>query len=205
MGRVVVALDRKLGRKVAIKMLIAAGLGGEQALRRFEQEARAASALNHPNILDVHDIGSWEGGPYIVSELLEGATLAERIRHGPLPAGETARLALQLTQGLGAAHDKGIVHRDLKPENLFVTRDGRLKILDFGIAKLVAPTEAGTVPPTTQAGAVFGMVPYMSPEQVRGEPVDRRSDLFSSGVVLYEALSGRSLFHRDTPSETGYA
>ena len=207
MGRVVVALDHKLGRKVAIKMLIA-GLRGEQALRRFEQEARAAGSLNHPNILDVHDIGNWEGEPYIVSEFLEGVTLAERIRQGPLPPEETAQLALQLAQGLCAAHGKGIVHRDLKPENLFCTSDGRLKILDFGIAKLVAPTQPETVPsfrPHTEAGAILGTIPYMSPEQVRGEPVDHRSDLFSCGVILCEALVGRSVFGRATPAETGYA
>src|SRR6267378_5772994 len=134
MGRVYVAFDRKLGRKVAIKML-AAGAHGEQALRRFEQEARAAGALNHPNILDVHDIGTWQGEPYIVSELLEGETLGERLREGPLPLEGATSLALQLAQGLCAAHEKGVIHRDLKPENLFITKEGRLKILDFGIAK----------------------------------------------------------------------
>jgi len=210
MGRVVVAFDRKLGRKVALKML-AAGLQGEDALLRFAQEARAAGALNHPNILDIHDVGSWQGEPYIVSELLEGVTLAERLRQGSLPSEEAAALTVQLAQGLCAAHDKGVIHRDLKPENLFITREGRLKILDFGIAKLVAPPPprtSVTLPssrPRTQTGAILGTVGYMCPEQVRGEPVDHRSDLFSCGVILYEMLTGRTAFDGDTPVEIGYA
>jgi len=210
MGRVFVAFDRKLGRKVAIKML-AAGAHGEEALRRFEQEARAAGALNHPNILDVHDIGTWQGEPYIVSELLEGETLGERLREGPLPLEGATSLALQLAQGLCAAHEKGVIHRDLKPENLFITKEGRLKILDFGIAKLVAlpPPDRSETPPSprpgTETGAILGTVGYMSPEQVRGQQVDQRSDLFSCGAILYEMLAGRTAFERDTPVETGYA
>src|SRR5437660_719139 len=187
MGRVFVAHDRKLGRDVAIKVL-ASGLHGEEALRRFEQEARATCALNHANILDVHDIGTHEGSPYIVSELLHGITLRGHLRGGPLPLQEASDFALQLAQGLSAAHEKGIVHRDLKPENLFITEEGRLKILDFGIAKLVeSPRSTDTQPaatpttPHTATGAIFGTVGYMSPEQVRATPVDERSDVFSTG------------------------
>ncbi len=210
MGRVFVAHDRKLGRDVAIKVL-ASGLHGEEALRRFEQEARATCALNHANILDVHDIGTHEGNPYIVSELLHGSTLRERLRKGRLSVQEASGCALQLAQGLSAAHEKGIVHRDLKPENLFITEEGRLKILDFGIAKLVAPMTLGTgetLPspqPHTEDGAILGTVGYMSPEQVRGQPADQRSDVFAFGAIVYEMLAGRSPFERDTAVETGYA
>jgi serine/threonine-protein kinase len=210
MGRVFVAHDRKLGRDVAIKVL-ASALRDEESLRRFEQEARATCALNHANILDVHDIGTYEGSPYIVSELLRGITLRERLRRGPLPAQEATGYALQLAQGLSAAHEKGIVHRDLKPENLFITEEGRLKILDFGIAKLVAPMGSetgGTLPspqPHTEDGAILGTVGYMSPEQVRGQPADQRSDVFSFGAIVYEMLAGRNAFERDTAVETGSA
>ncbi len=210
MGRVFVAHDRKLGRDVAIKVL-ASGLHGEEALRRFEQEARATCALNHANILDVHDIGMHEGSPYIVSELLHGTTLRERLRRGPLPVNEASGYALQLAQGLSAAHEKGVVHRDLKPENLFITEEGRLKILDFGIAKLVTPMTLGTgetlpsLQTRTEEGAILGTVGYMSPEQVRGQPADQRSDVFSFGAILYEMLAGRSAFARDSAVETGYA
>jgi Tol biopolymer transport system component len=209
MGRLYVAGDRKLGRKVAIKML-AAGIQGEEAERRFEQEARAAGALNHPNILAVHDFGTWQGEPYIVYELLEGETLAERLRGGPLPLADTTGLALQLAHGLAAAHDKGIVHRDLKPENLFITKEGLLKILDFGIAKVApAPLPDGQETlhsrPRTQTGTILGTVGYMSPEQVRGERVDLRSDFFSLGTILYEMLEGRTAFERDSDIETCHA
>src|SRR5467141_637580 len=210
MGRVFVAHDRKLGRDVAIKVL-ASGLHGEEALRRFEQEARATCALNHANIVDVHDIGTCEGSPYIVSELLHGTTLRECLRERPLSVQEASGYALQLAQGLSAAHEKGIVHRDLKPENLFITEEGRLKILDFGIAKLVAPMTLGTgetLPspqPHTEDGAILGTVGYMSPEQVRGQPADQRSDVFAFGAIVYEMLAGRGPFERDTAVETGYA
>jgi len=210
MGRVFVAHDRKLGRDVAIKVL-ASGLHGEEALHRFEQEARATCALNHANILDVHDIGTHEGSPYIVSELLHGSTLRERLQKGRLSVQEANDYALQLAQGLSAAHEKGIVHRDLKPENLFITEEGRLKILDFGIAKLVAPVTLGTgetLPspqPHTKEGAILGTIGYMSPEQVRGQPADQRSDLFSFGAILYEMLARRGAFERDTAVETAYA
>src|SRR5207245_5187415 len=159
MGRVFVAHDRKLGRDVAIKVL-ASGLHGEEALRRFEQEARATCALSHANILDVHDIGTHDGSPYIVSELLHGSTLRERLQQGALPPAEATGYALQLAKGLSAAHDKGIIHRDLKPENLFITNEGQLKILDFGIAKLLAPTasESAETPasprPRTATGSI---------------------------------------------------
>jgi len=210
MGRVFVAHDRKLGRDVAIKML-PPGLHDEGELRRFEQEARATCALNHANILDVHDIGTHEGSPYIVSELLHGITLRERLRKGRLSVHEANGYALQLAQGLSAAHEKGIVHRDLKPENLFLTEEGRLKILDFGIAKLVAPMMPGTAEtlpspqPHTQEGAILGTVGYMSPEQVRGQPADQRSDVFSFGAILYEMLSGKLAFPAESAIACGFA
>src|SRR5438132_2896164 len=201
MGRVFAAHDAKLDRDVAIKVL-APGARGEEELRRFEQEARAAGSLNHPNVVAVYDIGVHGGEPYIVSELLEGAPLRERLGGKPLPAALVIDLASQLAEGLAAAHDKGVIHRDLKPENLFVTRGGRLKILDFGIAKL---TRAAPSVPQTDTGTVMGTVGYMSPEQVRGEHVDARSDLFSFGCILYEMLAGRAPFDRPSSMETGSA
>src|SRR5439155_11630820 len=172
MGRVLAARDLKLGRDVAIKVLAGAGIFDEQQLRRFEQEARAAGALNHANIVAVYDIGWSEGAPYIVSELLQGATLRQRLGRKPLPVQKAIDYALQLARGLAAAHDKGVIHRDLKPENLFITRDGRVKLLDFGLAKLTqaAPTFGDSETRTIQsdAGTVVGTVGYMSPEQVRG-------------------------------------
>jgi len=209
MGRVLVGRDTKLNRKVAIKLLVA-GLHDEQALRRFEQEARAAGALNHPNVLVIHDIGLHEGQPYIISELLEGGTLRERLRGTPLPIGQAIDCAVQLAEGLRAAHAKGIVHRDLKPENLFITGDGRLKILDFGIAKLAVTKAPGASLHSeeelhTQTGTVLGTVGYMSPEQVRGQPADERSDIFSTGVILYEMLSGKRAFQRVSRLETACA
>ena len=210
MGRVFAARDEKLGREVAIKVL-ASGLHGEEALRRFEQEARATCALNQANILDVHDIGTHQGSPYIVSELLHGITLRDRLRGGRLSVPEASGHARQLAQGLSAAHEKGIVHRDLKPENLFITEEDRLKILDFGIAKLVTPMTLGTgetLPSPrlhTEEGAILGTVGYMSPEQVRGQPADQRSDVFSFGAIFYEMLAGCSPFARDSAVETGYA
>jgi eukaryotic-like serine/threonine-protein kinase len=207
MGQVYRAHDAQLGRDVAIKVL-APGFHGEEALRRFVQEARATCALNHANILDVHDIGSHEGSPYIVSELLHGVTLRERLRRGPLAVKEASGYALQLAQGLAAAHEKGIVHRDLKPENLFITGEGRLKILDFGIAKLLTSSTGETLASArarTEEGAILGTVGYMSPEQVRGEPADQRSDVFSFGAILYEMLAGRGAYQRNTAVETGSA
>ncbi|GAC1537086.1 MAG: serine/threonine-protein kinase [Myxococcales bacterium] len=203
MGQVYRARDARLGRDVAIKILPATGLR-QQALQRFALEARAVGAINHPNILAVHDAGTYEGGPYLVFELLKGQTLREMLLRQPLPLGKALDLATQLAQGLSAAHDTGVVHRDLKPENLFVTTDGRLKILDFGIARLVVegtPAE----PSATLAGAVIGSVGYMSPEQVRGERADRRSDLFVFGLILHEMLTGKIAFKRESSVETGCA
>ena len=210
MGRVFIAHDRKLGRDVAIKFL-APGLHEKEALRRFEQEARATCALNHANILDVHDIGAHGGSPYIVSELLQGSTLRQRLQRGALPPAEATAYALQLANGLSAAHAKGIIHRDLKPENLFITDEALLKILDFGIAKLLSPTASATAEtpaspqPRTATGAIVGTVGYMSPEQVRGRAVDQRSDLFSFGAIFHEMLAGQGPFERETAVETGYA
>jgi eukaryotic-like serine/threonine-protein kinase len=200
MGEVYRARDPRLGREVAIKVLPTYFCRDQDRLRRFEQEARAAGALNHPNVLAVYDVGTHDGAPYLVTELLEGATLRGRLGVGPLPLRKAIEYAAEVAHGLAAAHDKGIVHRDLKPENIFVCRDGRTKILDFGLAKLTAP-EAGDATSTdlglrdqTGEGVVLGTAGYMSPEQVRGEKADERSDVFSFGVVLYEMLSGQRAF-----------
>jgi Tol biopolymer transport system component len=212
MGEVYKARDTRLGRDVALKVLPSAAILDPDRLRRFEQEARAAAALNHPNILVVHDVGTESGIPFVVSELLEGDTLRERLKAGALPLRKAIDYAAQVARGLAAAHDKGIVHRDLKPENVFVTGDGRVKILDFGLAKLTAPeigaaqqqTMAPTLDPGTTPGLVLGTVGYMSPEQVRGAATDHRSDIFSFGAILYEMLAGRRAFagatHVDTMS-----
>jgi eukaryotic-like serine/threonine-protein kinase len=205
MGEVYRARDTRLNRSVAVKILPASLASDPDRLRRFEQEARAVAALNHPNILAIHDIGTEDGTSYLVSEFLDGNTLREQLANGALPARKAIEYALQIAQGLGAAHDKGIVHRDIKPENIFVTKDGRLKILDFGLAK--AQIQAATVDETTIAsqttpGLVLGTAGYMSPEQVRGEDLDHRSDIFSFGSVLYEMLSGNRAFKGDTSVET---
>lgn len=207
MGEVYRARDTRLGRDVAIKVLLEALANDADRLRRFEQEARTIAALNHPNILGIHDIGVHDGAPFLVSEFLEGQTLLERLISGPLPVRRAIEYALGIAQGLEAAHEKGIVHRDLKPANIFVTRDGRVKVLDFGLAKLVSlaedhETEATLASPATLPGTVMGTVGYMSPEQVRGEPLDRRSDIFSFGAVLYEMLTGKRAFKRETSAET---
>ncbi|HXM77018.1 MAG TPA: serine/threonine-protein kinase, partial [Thermoanaerobaculia bacterium] len=195
MGEVYRARDTRLEREVAVKVLPASFSADPDRLRRFDQEARAASALNHPNILAIYDVGTHDGAPYVVSELLEGGTLRERLG-SPLPARKAVDYGIQIAQGLAAAHEKGIVHRDLKPENLFVTKDGRVKILDFGLAKLTRPetaagslTDVPTLTAGTEPGVVMGTVGYMSPEQVRGQPADHRSDIFAFGSVLYEMLS----------------
>ena len=207
MGEVYRALDTRLGREVAIKLLPAAFSTDQDRLRRFEQEARAAGMLNHPNVLTIYDIGAHRGAPYIVSELLTGETLRERLPGAPLPLRRVVDYALQVARGLAAAHEAGIVHRDLKPENLFVTKDGRMKILDFGLAKLkpapacintnVSIRLLGTAP-----GIVMGTVGYMAPEQVRAEEeVDHRADIFAFGAILYEMLTGRRAFQGNSAVE----
>jgi eukaryotic-like serine/threonine-protein kinase len=243
MGEVYRATDTRLGREVAVKVLPASFSRDAERLKRFEQEARAAGQLNHPNILTVHEFGMHDGAPYVVSELLEGETLRQRLsgRDGArgvtaqatpdasarsastgrdaatknpptgaaLPPRKATDYGVQIANGLAAAHDKGIVHRDLKPENIFITRDGRVKILDFGLAKLIAPeadgetrTQAMPATAVTDAGVVLGTVGYMSPEQVRAQKTDHRSDIFSFGTILYEMLSGKRAFHRDSSVET---
>ncbi len=207
MGEVYRSRDPRLKREVAIKVLPQALSLDADRMRRFEQEALATAALNHPNILAVFDIGTSEGSPYVVSELLEGETLRERLRGGSIAVRKALDYALQIAQGLAAAHEKGIIHRDLKPENLFVTKDGRVKILDFGLAKLTqaepgTDTSLPTATHGTEAGVVMGTAGYMSPEQVRGVALDPRSDIFSFGAILHEMLSGKRAFHGDTTADT---
>ncbi len=206
MGEVYRARDPRLDRAVAIKLIPESLATDPMRVGRFEQEARAAGQLNHPNILAVYDIGVQAGAPYIVSELLEGESLRRRLGSGPLTSRKAIDYARQTAEGLAAAHDKGIVHRDIKPDNLFITNDGRVKVLDFGIAKLTGPSDeparpAG-LPTETAAGMVLGTAAYMSPEQVRGEVVDVKSDIFSLGTVLAEMLTGRPAFARATAAET---
>ena len=205
MGEVYRARDTRLLRDVALKVLPASFTNDPDRLRRFEQEARAVAALNHPNIVSVYDVGAAGEVHYIVSELLEGDTLRQRITPSGIPVRRAIELASQLANGLAAAHDQGVVHRDLKPENIFVTRSGRLKVLDFGLAKLRglgAGRQDGATATQTQAGQVMGTVGYMSPEQVKGDAVDHRSDIFSFGSILYEMLNGQRAFKRDTSAET---
>ncbi|MGH8703721.1 MAG: protein kinase domain-containing protein, partial [Burkholderiales bacterium] len=233
MGEVWRASDSRLSREVAIKVLPANFANDADLLKRFEQEARAAGMLNHPNILTIYDIGTHAGAPYIVSELLEGEELRAELRGGSVPSRKAVEYAMQTARGLAAAHEKGIVHRDLKPENLFITRDGRVKILDFGLAKLkekrgeeererrregeregekdqtlsVSPSlplslSPSPTPPLTSPGVVLGTVGYMSPEQVRGLEADARADIFALGAVLYEMLTGRRAFQRESAVET---
>ncbi|HWC66363.1 MAG TPA: serine/threonine-protein kinase, partial [Thermoanaerobaculia bacterium] len=206
MGEVYRARDARLGRDVAIKVLPESVARDPAALARFEREAKAIAALSHPNILSIFDFGSHDGFHYAVTELLEGKTLRDALDR-PLPTGRTIDFALQIAKGLCAAHEKGIVHRDLKPENLFVTRDGNVKILDFGLAKSMETSsadlsDAPTGSAKTSPGTVMGTVAYMSPEQVRGRPVDPRSDIFSFGTILYEMLTGKKPFRKDSPAET---
>jgi Tol biopolymer transport system component len=209
MGEVYRAKDPRLGRDVAIKVLPASFSADADRLRRFEQEAKAAGVLNHPNITAVHDIGSHDDAPYVVQELLEGDTLRSVLAGGKLSPRRAVDYGVQIARGLAAAHEKGIVHRDLKPENVFVTKDGRLKILDFGLAKLTqvdAPDSPTTNLPTesrgTEPGVVLGTIGYMSPEQVRGRPADARSDIFAFGAILYEMLSGNRAFRGDSAADT---
>jgi len=204
MGEVYRARDNSLGREVALKLLPEQLASDPDRLRRFEQEARAAAALNHPNIVAVYRFGTRNGNtPYLVTELLQGQTLRERLQQGAIPIRKTVDYAAQIARGLAAAHDQGIVHRDLKPENIFLTRDGLVKILDFGLAKLKAP-EAGEMHSTlaTEPGMVLGTVGYMSPEQVRGLVADHRSDICSLGTILYEMLSGNRAFQGATSADT---
>jgi serine/threonine protein kinase len=209
MGEVYLARDTQLGRDVALKVLPSSYSDDKERLHRFEQEACAASALNHPNILSIFDVGAHDGSPYVVSELLEGQSLRQRTSGTALPQRKAIDYALQIVHGLAAAHEKGIVHRDLKPDNLFITNDGRVKILDFGLAKLTGAgdtTLSQTSIPTrrvdTDPGKVMGTVGYMSPEQVKGRTVDHRSDIFSFGAILYEMLSGRRAFRGESAAET---
>jgi eukaryotic-like serine/threonine-protein kinase len=207
MGEVYRAKDTRLGRDVAVKVLPDALAKDADRLRRFEQEARTIAALNHPNILGIHDIGSHEGRPYLVSELLVGETLREKVDQGPIAVKRAIEYAKGIALGLAAAHTKGIVHRDLKPENIFITRDGHVKVLDFGLAKLILPEQSvenaqTMTSPATLPGMVMGTMGYMSPEQVKGETTDARSDIFSFGAVLYEMLSGKRAFKRGTGAET---
>jgi Tol biopolymer transport system component len=206
MGEVYLARDERLGRQVALKVLPRGLTADPNRLRRFEQEARTSGLLNHPNIVTVFDVGTEDGQPYLVCELLEGETLRSRLGRGPVAPREAIGVAVQAARGLAAAHAKGVVHRDLKPENLFLARDGTVKLLDFGIAKLVQP-ETGThdaleTLQVTSAGVVMGTVAYMSPEQVAGGTVDHRSDVFSFGAVLYEMLTGIRPFVAETSAET---
>src|SRR5229473_1653647 len=222
MGEVYRARDTRLGRDVALKILPDSFARDTDRLRRFEQEARAVAALNHPNILAVFDIGAHNqsqlnegqlnegqhnGSPFLVSELLEGESLRAVLDRGALPQRKTIEYGVQIAHGLAAAHEKGIVHRDLKPENVFVTKDGRIKILDFGLAKLAQTAGADSdevtlTSPHTVVGVVMGTASYMAPEQVRGEAADPRTDIFAFGAVLFEMLSGVRAFRRDTPAET---
>ncbi len=209
MGEVYRARDPRLNRDVAIKVLPPSFSADADRLRRFEQEAKAAGVLNHPNITAVYDIGMHEGSPYVVQELLEGETLRAALASGKPAARRAIDYAVQIARGLSAAHDKGVVHRDLKPENLFVTKDGRVKILDFGLAKLTQAEDVGseaTSLPTetrgTEPGVVLGTLGYMSPEQVRGRPADARSDIFSFGAILYEMLTGHRAFRGDSAADT---
>jgi serine/threonine-protein kinase len=208
MGEVYRAIDPRIGREVAIKVLPSSFAQDPDRLTRFEQEARAAGMLNHPGILNVHDIGHENGVHFLILELLEGETLREKLK-SPLSQRKVIDFALQIAKALAAAHDKGIIHRDLKPENLFITKDGRIKILDFGLAKLTQPEAASvqvskleTNAPVSAAGMILGTVGYMSPEQVRGKAADGRSDIFAFGLILYEMISGKRAFHGDTAADT---
>jgi serine/threonine protein kinase len=206
MGEVYRARDPRLDRDVAVKVLPASMAADPTRLQRFGQEARAVAALSHANVLAIFDVGSGDP-PYLVTERLDGETLRTRLERGPVPLEPAIDLALQLLAGLSVAHGRGIVHRDLKPDNLFVTSDGVLKILDFGLAKAV-PADGGpgdgdiTRAGATAAGMVVGTVGYMAPEQVRGESADPRSDIFAVGAILYELVSGRRAFQGQSPADT---
>ena len=203
MGEVYRARDERLAREIALKILSTDLAESSEHLRRFEQEARAASALNHPNIITIYDIGHIDGMAYIAMELIEGRDVRSMMAGEPMPLKQAVRIAVKVADGLAAAHERGIVHRDLKPENLMVSRDGFVKILDFGLAKLVRPfTDRDTTMPHTTPGAVFGTVGYMSPEQAAARDIDFRSDQFALGVILYEMITGRLPFSEPTAAET---
>ena len=208
MGEVYAARDTRLDRDVALKVLPGGLAADPEALARFEREARAVAALSHPNILAIHDFGTYEGTAYAVTELLEGETLRARLAAGALPPKKAAQIAADVARGLAAAHDRHIAHRDLKPENIFVSSDGQVKILDFGLAKHFVETD-GAAPAVdsrtelhTDPGTVMGTVGYMAPEQVRGQPADPRADIFALGSILYEMATGQRAFQRDTVAET---
>ena len=207
MGEVYRARDTRLGRDVALKILPVSFARDEDRLHRFEQESQAVAALNHPNILAIYDVGQHEGVPFLISELLQGDSLRTLLDQGVLPQRKAIDYGVQIAQGLAAAHQKGIVHRDLKPENLFVTAEGQIKILDFGLAKLAAKADTNADGLTltnahTAIGVVMGTAGYMAPEQVRGEAVDPRTDIFAFGAVMFEVLSGQRAFRRDSTAET---
>src|ERR1039457_4938061 len=208
MGEVYRARDTRLDRMVALKILPELFSSDSDSLRLFQDEARILSTLNHPNVLAIYDVGEQDGARYLVSEFLEGQTLREKLETGPLSRWRLVEYALETARGLAAAHEKGIVHRDLKPDNIFITQDDRVKILDFGLAKQAQEkpsaqaSQTMTVPAPTTPGTVMGTVGYMSPEQVRGEAVDHRSDLFSFGAVFYEMVSGKRAFRGDSSVET---
>jgi tRNA A-37 threonylcarbamoyl transferase component Bud32/Tol biopolymer transport system component len=208
MGEVYRAHDTRLGRDVAIKVIPPEFARDPDRIRRFEQEARAAAALNHPNVCAILDIGTYEDAPFIVMELLEGESLRHRLEQGAIPVSKAIEWTVEAARGLAAAHEKGIVHRDLKPENLFLTKDGRVKVLDFGLAKLTRPEvpasahDATVTIAATETGAILGTVGYMAPEQVRGQPADARSDLFALGAILHELLTGKRAFHAASHVET---
>ena len=214
MGAVYLALDEKLDRTVALKVLPPESVADADRRRRFLQEARAASRLNHPHILTVFEIGEAEGKPYMAMEYIEGETLRQKINAGSLSLRETLDIAIQVAEGLSKAHEHGIAHRDLKPENLIVSHDGYAKILDFGLAKLVErraekltarSTEKTLLQVNTQSGTIMGTISYMSPEQLLGQRVDLRSDIFSFGIVLYEILTGRPPFDNENKIDTMHA
>ena len=208
MGEVYRARDTRLRREVALKLLPDAAAHDADSLHRFDRETRAVATLNHPNILAIHDTGSYHSVPYAVTELLEGETLADRLRSGPLHAQKAVEVASQIAEGLAAAHDKGIIHRDIKPDNIFLTNEGRAKILDFGIARIEQPARTSGLSDTITGGRgsssqfLVGTAGYMSPEQVRGKAIDGRTDIFSLGATFFEMLTGRRAFMRDSPVET---
>jgi serine/threonine protein kinase len=206
MGEIYRARDTRLNRDVALKMLPDGSATDEESLHRFERETRAVAALNHPNILAIHDTGMHHDLPYAVTELLQGETLADRLRSGPLAPPRATEIASQIAEGLSAAHAMGVIHRDIKPDNIFLTNDGRAKILDFGIARIENPAlrtgKIGWTSGVSNSSFVVGTAGYISPEQVRGKKADARSDIFAVGAVYFEMLTGRRAFLRDSAVET---